>query len=367
MSQSADTAAYPGNAPHQPQRKRKLWPIVAALVLVFLLIGGALGAYAYDNSKKDLIADGITAGGVDIGGLTASKAKARLHRKLIKPLSGPLRVKFDGQHWTLPGAKLKVRADIEGMVGKALAKSREGSFPGRLVREVSGGSVDVAIPSGVHYSQPAINRFVRHVAHEIDREPQDASVSPTADSLNVVSGKIGRKVRDVQLTNRLNAAVRRRGRSRMVLALVHGIKPEITTDEVAQRYPTYLTVSQSTFTVRLWKDLKLVKSYPIAVGQPAYPTPYGLFSVEDKQVDPVWSVPNSPWAGELAGTTIAGGTAENPLVARWMGVTDGVGFHGTAEDYSVGTAASHGCMRMYVSDIIDMYDRVPVGTPVYIG
>ena len=136
---------------------------------------------------------------------------------------------------------------------------------------------------------------------------------------------------------------------------------------MAARYPTYLTVSQSEFTVRLWKNLKLVKSYPIAVGQPAYPTPYGLFSVESKQVDPVWSVPNSPWAGELAGTTIAGGTAENPLVARWIGVTDGVGFHGTAEDWSVGTAASHGCMRMHVSDIEDLYDRVEVGTPVYIG
>lgn len=326
-----------------------------------------MGAYAYDNSKKDQIADGITAGGVDIGGLSASEATALLHRKLIKPLATPLRVAFGEKHWTLPGAKLKIRADIAGMVAKAMAKSRDGSLPGRLVRELSGGSVDAAIPSAVHYSQPAINRFVRHVAHKIDRDPVDASVSPTADSLNVVAGKEGRKVRDVQLTRRLNAAVKRRGKARRVLAVTHATKPEITTAEVAKKYPTYLTVDQSTFTVRLWKDLKLAKSYPIAVGQPAYPTPYGLFSIQDKQIDPVWSVPNSPWAGELAGTTVAGGTAENPLVARWMGVTDGVGFHGTAEDYSIGTAASHGCMRMHVSDVTDLYDRVPVGTPVYIG
>jgi lipoprotein-anchoring transpeptidase ErfK/SrfK len=119
--------------------------------------------------------------------------------------------------------------------------------------------------------------------------------------------------------------------------------------------------------VRLWKNLELAAEYPIAVGQPAYPTPYGLFSIANKQVDPVWSVPNSDWAGELAGTTVAGGTAANPLKARWMGVTDGVGFHGTSEDYSIGTAASHGCMRMHVSDIIELYDQVPVGTPVYIG
>jgi lipoprotein-anchoring transpeptidase ErfK/SrfK len=81
----------------------------------------------------------------------------------------------------------------------------------------------------------------------------------------------------------------------------------------------------------------------------------------------VWSVPNSDWAGELAGTTVAGGTAENPLRSRWMGVTDGVGFHGTSDVASLGSAASHGCIRMDVPDIEQLYDQVPVGTPVYIG
>ena len=69
----------------------------------------------------------------------------------------------------------------------------------------------------------------------------------------------------------------------------------------------------------------------------------------------------------MAGTTVAGGSAENPLRARWMGVTDGVGFHGTDETYSLGTSASHGCIRMSVPEVIELYDQVPVGTPVYIG
>ena len=80
----------------------------------------------------------------------------------------------------------------------------------------------------------------------------------------------------------------------------------------------------------------------------------------------MWSVPNSPWAGELPGTTVAGGCAANPLKARWMGIADGVGIHGTGEDYSIGSRASHGCIRMHVSDVIDLYPRVPVGTPVLI-
>src|SRR5204863_1342041 len=134
-----------------------------------------------------------------------------------------------------------------------------------------------------------------------------------------------------------------------------------------RQYGTIVTVDKAAFKLRLFKNLKLRKSYSVAVGQPAYPTPSGRFTISNKQVDPVWSVPNSPWAGELGGTTVAGGSAANPLKARWMGITDGVGFHGTSEVDSIGTAASHGCLRMTVPDVEDLYDRVPVGTPVYIG
>lgn len=338
-----------------------------ALVFILLLVGGAFAAYAYDDSHKDEIAEGVTIGGVDVGGLQAEEAGDLLRQQLIKPLRRPIRVSFGGKVWTVTAKQLKIRADIDRSVERAIAVSQEGGLPERLVRYVSGGTVDRNIKPSVGYSQPAINRLVRRVAGDIDREPVNATVSPTGTSLNVVQGEPGRELRDNLLTKKLNAIVRRRGGRRTVPAVVRTTKPEISTAEVAEEYPTYLTVSQSEYVVRLWKNLELAAEYPIAVGQPAYPTPYGLFSIANKQVDPVWSVPNSDWAGELAGTTVAGGTAANPLKARWMGVTDGVGFHGTSEDYSIGTAASHGCMRMHVSDIVELYDQVPVGTPVYIG
>jgi lipoprotein-anchoring transpeptidase ErfK/SrfK len=363
------TAQHPGygSVPEEPSKRRLRWPLVAVIGFVMFLLCGAFAAYAYDDSHKDEIADGVKIGGVDVGGMTADEAKAALQRRLVRPLQRPLRVTFNKQVYKLPASKLRIHAELDGAIEQALADSQNGGLPGRLVRYVTGGQVNERINPQVAYFEPAVNRFVRHVANHVDREAVDASVSPTATSLNVVPGKPGRKLRDNLLTSQLNAAVATAGAPHRVAARVHSTKPDVTTDQLAAEYPTYLTVSQAEFTVRLWKNLKLVKSYPIAVGQPAYPTPYGLFSVNSKQVDPVWSVPNSPWAGELAGTVVAGGTAENPLVARWIGVTDGVGFHGTNEDYSVGTPASHGCMRMHVSDIIDLYDRVDVGTPVYIG
>jgi lipoprotein-anchoring transpeptidase ErfK/SrfK len=131
-------------------------------------------------------------------------------------------------------------------------------------------------------------------------------------------------------------------------------------------YATVITVDKSNFALRLFKRLRFSKRYGVAVGQSAYPTPSGLFSIVNKQVDPVWSVPNSPWAGELQGTTVQGGSAANPLKARWMGIVNGVGIHGTGDDGSIGSRASHGCIRMHVWDVIDLYRRVPVGTRVLI-
>jgi lipoprotein-anchoring transpeptidase ErfK/SrfK len=155
--------------------------------------------------------------------------------------------------------------------------------------------------------------------------------------------------------------------NRTIAARVNVVKPSVTTATVAQQYPTYLTLDRSTYQLKLWKNLELEKTYTVAVGQVGLETPAGLYSIQDKQVDPAWHVPNSDWAGDLAGQVIPGGTAENPLKARWMGIFNGAGIHGTSDEASLGSAASHGCVRMAVTDVIDLYDRVDVGTPIYIG
>jgi len=126
-------------------------------------------------------------------------------------------------------------------------------------------------------------------------------------------------------------------------------------------------VDRNSFKLRFYRHLKLVKEYGVAIGASGYDTPTGLYHIQNKAVDPAWSVPNSSWAGSLAGQTIPGGSPENPLKARWMGIYNGAGIHGTAEDDSIGSAASHGCIRMHVPDVIELYDRVDVNTPVYIA
>lgn len=339
---------------------------IAILALVALLLLGIAVGYAYDSSEKDKIADGVTVGGVDVGGMDEAEAKQAVSRQLLGPLTHSLRVGYAGNSWTLPGKTLAVHADIAAAVEEAVAESQNGGFPGRLVRYVTGGNLDKQISADVSYSKPAINRFVRKVAAHVDREARDATVEPSSDSLEVVAAKNGRKLRDNLLTRQLEAAVLSAGADHTISAHTHATKPEVTTKEVTSAYPSYLTLDRSTFTLRLWKHLKLAKTYTVAVGQEGLETPAGLYHIEEKQVNPSWHVPDSAWAGDLAGQVIPPGP-EDPIKARWMAIFEGAGIHGTEEIESLGSAASHGCVRMSIPDVIELYPQVEVGTPIYIG
>ena len=339
---------------------------IALGVITGLIVVLAVGAYVYDNSQKDKIADGVTIAGVDVGGMDADEARAEVRRELLAPLEDTLEVSLGKETWTLPGEKLKIRANINQAVEEAVAESQDGGLPTRLVRYVSGSELDKPVTAELDYSKSAINRFVRHVAEEVNRDPVDASVEPSSDSLNVVAGENGRKLRDNRLTDDLEEAVLNADAPRTVVAHIHKTEPEVTTKDVASKYPSYLTLDRSSFTLRLWQGLKNTRTYTVAVGQEGLETPEGLYEIEEKEENPTWHVPDSDWAGSLAGTTVPPGPS-NPIKARWMAIYEGAGIHGTEETSSLGSAASHGCVRMAIPDVEELYDLVEVGTPIYIG
>ena len=140
-----------------------------------------------------------------------------------------------------------------------------------------------------------------------------------------------------------------------------------TSEQIAAKYPAILIVSRSSFKLQLYRNLKLEKTYDIAVGQAGMDTPAGLYTIQNKAENPSWHVPDSDWAGDLAGQVIPPDDPRNPIEARWMGIFDGAGIHGTTAVDSIGSAASHGCVRMTIPDVVELYDQVPVDAPVYIA
>ena len=332
-----------------------------------LLIAGAVGVWAYDAGRDDRIADGVKVGGIMLGGLSKQEARTKLETELLAAVEAPVVVRARRRSFRLPAARSKVTADVDAMVDQALAESREGNILARTWRELTGGEVNVDIEPRVTYDEAAVRRVVRRVARRTERSPRDAEVDFSAARLKKVESRHGIRIDERNLRAKIERTLVQPAQSqRIVHARVRRVPARVTTAELAKKYPVVVTVDRGGYRLRLFKRLKLVEEYPIAVGQVGLETPAGLYNVQNKAVDPAWNVPNSDWAGELAGRIIPGGVPENPLKARWLGIYNGAGIHGTDATGSIGTNASHGCIRMLIPDVIELYDQVPVGAPVYI-
>ena len=133
---------------------------------------------------------------------------------------------------------------------------------------------------------------------------------------------------------------------------------------LTRRLPARVTIDRSDFTLALVREGVRVKTYPVAVGQSRYPTPTGALRVVRKERDPTWNPPDAPWAAEL--DTVPPGPG-NPLGTRWIGLSiRSIGIHGTYATDSLGTQASHGCIRMSIPDVEELFEHLDVGTPVQI-
>jgi lipoprotein-anchoring transpeptidase ErfK/SrfK len=336
--------------------------VVVTMVVLFTFAGGLL---AYDSSRRNVIASGIKLGGIDIGGLTVAQARARVRSAYRRRAQQPLVARFGGRRFVLVPASAHVAVDVDGGVAAALAQTRSADIFTRTWRSLTGGRIDAELDPQVSFSQAAVAAFVSRIARKLDRPARDASVSYAGGSLDAVPSRIGLSVDATETSSAIDNALRSPAAGREIRIATRSTEPSITARGLAARYPTIITVDRSAFRLRLYKHLRLSRSYPIAVGMAGLETPAGLYHVQDKEVDPSWHVPNSAWAGALAGQTVPPGP-QDPIKARWMGIFNGAGIHGTDVLGSLGTAASHGCIRMAIPDVIMLYDQTPLGTPVYI-
>jgi lipoprotein-anchoring transpeptidase ErfK/SrfK len=342
--------------------------VVIAAVLGLLLLAGAGAVYAYDQSRSDQIGEGVRIGGVDVSGLSPEQARAKLRRAVLEPLTEPVVVRALGKRYRLTPEQAAVTVDVDGSVEAALDRSRDGNMLVRTWRGIRGEPLDAQVELDIDYSKRAIAKLVKRVQKRVDEPVVDASVDLESGSVEPRASEDGRRL----LAKKLKRQVRNRlldvGGVKTVRARTQVVKPEVTTEELADKYPAVVVVNRGAFQLTLYKNLKLAKTYRVAIGAVGYDTPAGLYSIQNKAVNPAWTMPNSDWVAPAdRGRVIPGGVPENPLKARWLGIYDGAGIHGTDATGSIGTAASHGCIRMLIPDVIELYDQVPVGAPIYIA
>ena len=341
--------------------------LVAVLVLaVTVLLVGAGSLYAFDRKVKTRIAEGVTVNGVDVGGLKPEVARAKLQAALVEPLTRPVAVRHKGRRFRLTAEQASIAVDIDGSVDRAMAVSTDGNVFTRTWREVRGDALDADVEAKVAWDRSAVRRLVRRVKNQVTIEARDASLDLESGQVEPVPSRDGLAVKR-GLRREIERELLDMGKRRLVRLRTKVVEPKVTTAELAEKYPAVIVVNRGSFQLTFYKNLKLHKTYGIAVGQVGLETPAGLYHIQNKAVNPAWSVPNSDWAGDLAGTVVPGGTPQNPLKARWLGIYDGAGIHGTDAEGSIGTAASHGCIRMRIPEVIELYDQVPVGAPIYIA
>ena len=346
--------------------KKRRWVTVVVAVLVVLVVGGGAAAYALDRARSDTLARGTRIAGIDVGGSSVEDARAVLHRRIVRRLGRPIVVVYGRHRYTLTPAAARLHVDVAGMVSTALDRSRDGSFVARVYREATGASMQTRVRLRVRYSDAAVRAFVARIARSVDRPATSARVIPSTTSLVTVRSRNGLAVYRRGLVRVLEDRLVRTRSRRVVSLPTRVVRPEVSTAELAKQYPAFITIDRGTFTLRLFRDLRFYKAYRIAVGRQGLETPSGEYTIDDKQVNPSWHVPNSPWAGSLAGQVIPPGPAD-PIKARWLGFYNGAGIHGTDDLGSLGTAASHGCIRMSIPDVEELFDLVPLHTPIYIA
>ena len=240
--------------------------------------------------------------------------RSRLSGRTSSSLQHPVTVKFDGEDYTLTPKELKVRADVDGMVDEAVDVSREGDIFSRVWRYTTGGDVDTDVEPRVGYSNDSLQGFIDGVAAKIDREPQDATVEPTPTDLTpwmhsrespcarTSSASVSRARSDRRTPVWWRPRSRPSPRSRQ--------RPDERIPELPHDRPPQLHAA-------LLRNLKLEEEYTIAVGAVGFDTPAGLYHIENKAVNPSWSVPNSDWTGGLGGQVIRQDRAIRSRRAGW--------------------------------------------------
>jgi lipoprotein-anchoring transpeptidase ErfK/SrfK len=337
------------------------WQRVAVVVglAVVLLAAMSVAATARVSASSGRILTGVKVGGVDVGGMTREEAVAAVKATTEPKLRRGVYVIAAGKRWPVTPAGLGHGAGVEQAVDKALAGpelSWYADFWHRLTNRPVTHAVDVPLTE----NDAKVAKFVAALAPKLAVPPTDAAVKLVDGQVVKQQARNGR-VLDVKASTRVLAKALR-GNARKVKLITRSVAPKVTAANLGKTIEINLSTNQLTF----YDGLTVRRVYPVATGQPSFPTPQGSWQVVYKRINPTWTNPAPDGWGADMPRSIPPGPG-NPLGTRAMSLNaSGILIHGTYASGSIGRYASHGCIRMLLSDVEALYPQVPLGTPVLI-
>jgi lipoprotein-anchoring transpeptidase ErfK/SrfK len=292
---------------------------------------------------EGLIAAGVTIGGVPVGGMTTSQARAAIGAAYQAPVA----LTLGKRQFNATAQRLGFHIYVNNPVRIAYTVGRVPTAP----------TGDIPLVTKVVGTK--LNSYLSYLASTFNRKPVDAKVVLKHGKPFVWKDVWGRKIDNATARETLVSALKSPVRQPVTLPL-QVLKPTVP----VRKLPTEVLIDRGTHQLTLYKGDRVVRRFGVAVGQSVYPTPTGTFTIVDKQMHPWWYPPNSAWA---AGEKPVPPGPSNPLGTRWMGIdSPGVGIHGTPNAASIGYSESHGCIRMHIPDAEWVFNHVDLGTRVWI-
>ncbi len=309
------------------------------LCLIVCALGvGTSRARADTPPPPAVVADGVQIGSVDVSGLTADQATAAVEKVYFARVA--LRVGHHGYSVSPHHFGTALRG-LDAAVQTALAAPA---------------ATPVALEPTLDTKR--LVKWVKTLAKKTYRAPVAGQVVLRHSRPFFTHAHAGRALRPfttrMMIRNTIVAGTRT-----LIVAPVRKLEAASAKSEPV------IVIHRGINRLYLYNGTRLVRVFPVATGQPAWPTPLGRFEIVVKQVNPWWYPPTQDsWA---AGAEPIPPGPGNPLGTRWMGLSaPGVGIHGTSEPWSIGHSESHGCIRMQIPSAEWLFKRVQIGTPVFI-
>jgi hypothetical protein len=308
------------------------------LCLVVCALGvGTSHALADTPPPPAVIADGVLIGSVDVGGMTADQATAAVRDVYLAPLVVHV-----------------------GRYGVTVATHRFYTDLGLapVVQQALTAPADTILPLTPTFSAQRIGKWVKALAKKTYRAP--------------VAGRLLLRHNRPFFTHAHPGLALRRFPTRMMIehSIVNGVRavivaPVRTLKAADVKSEPVIVIHRGVNRLYFYNGVRLVRVFPVATGQAAWPTPLGQFQVVVKQKNPWWYPPTQDsWA---AGAKPVPPGPGNPLGTRWMGLSaPGVGIHGPSEPWSIGHTEPHRSIRMHIPSAHWLDNRVRIGTPVFI-
>ncbi len=334
---------------------------VPVLIGLAVLGGGAAyAAYRYEAANAGRILPGVAIDGVDVGGMTRDEAIAAVRRVAEEELGREIEVWARDRAWHVRPSELGMTADVEAKVDAALAVSESMPWHSRAFRRLLDRPVDEAFELRYARDKASMKRFLDVVGRAVYVSPNSARIALVDDALVVEKPKRGLSLEARPALGALRQALRT-GQSELRLPVAK-LKPEVSAGDLGKT----IVVRISENRLYVYDGLKVMKTYEVATGQAAYPTPTGTWNIWDKRANPTWVNPAPDgWGRDLP--RVIGPGPGNPLGTHALYLdAPGIRIHGTYNEGSIGSYASHGCIRMRIAEAQELFGMIDVGTQVLI-